>query len=53
MPSQAGGPFKPGHAADGRCPSVGTGALLALFAVVTAWYTRKAFREQAQELGVL
>lgn len=32
--------------------AVATG-LLAAFAVVTAWYARKAFREQAKELGVL
>lgn len=32
--------------------AVATG-LLAVFAVVTAWYVRKAFREQAKELGVL
>jgi hypothetical protein len=28
-------------------------ALLALFAVVTAWYARKAFREQSRELALL
>jgi hypothetical protein len=27
--------------------------LLALFAVVTAWYARKAFREQSTEVGIL
>lgn len=32
--------------------AVATG-LLALFAVVTAWYARKAFREQAKELSAL
>jgi membrane protein implicated in regulation of membrane protease activity len=32
--------------------AVATG-LLAAFAVVTAWYARKAFQEQARELGVL
>jgi len=32
--------------------AVATG-VLAAFAVVTAWYARKAFREQAKELGVL
>jgi len=32
--------------------AVATG-LLAAFAVVTAWYARKAFGEQAEQLGVL
>src|ERR1700729_1739148 len=28
-------------------------AVLAVFAIVTAWYARKAFRKQAEEVGLL
>jgi hypothetical protein len=33
--------------------TAGATGLLALFAVVTAWYARKAFRKQAEEVRIL